>query len=174
LPAMRIATDRPLQHTRNDRLRHWGGSLGSIPSVSLIRSKPAKPSITAAPWAPLTADARQTLTGRNPADSGDTLRRHLEHPPAVTDHLHAGVTLADPDVDLVVLCDEHQRPVALLGEHTAAQPIMKINIDTPVRDAALRAITRTDWAQPLLCTDNAGRYVGVVRMPRLLHALSTG
>ena len=47
LPAMRIATDRPLQHTRNDRLRHWGGSLGSIPSVSPLRSRPAKPSITA-------------------------------------------------------------------------------------------------------------------------------
>jgi hypothetical protein len=52
LPAMRIATDRPLQHTRNDRLRHWGGSLGSIPSVSPPRSRPAKPSITACQSAP--------------------------------------------------------------------------------------------------------------------------
>src|SRR5262249_52284053 len=44
---MRIATDRPLQHTRNDRLRHCGGSLGSTPSMSPFRSRPAKPSITA-------------------------------------------------------------------------------------------------------------------------------
>src|SRR5262249_60359277 len=34
LPAMRIATDRPRQHTQNDRLRHWAGSFGAIPSVS--------------------------------------------------------------------------------------------------------------------------------------------
>ena len=40
-PAMRIATDRPLQRTRNDMLRHRGGSLGSIPSVSPPRSRPA-------------------------------------------------------------------------------------------------------------------------------------
>ena len=52
---------------------------------------------------------------------------------------------------------------------------MRINLDTPVRDAALRVITRTgsEWARPLLCIDNAGRYVGVVRVQRLLHALST-
>src|SRR5215831_1856117 len=52
LPVMRIATDRPRQHTRNDRLRHWGGSLGSIPSVSPLRSRPAKPRITACHSAP--------------------------------------------------------------------------------------------------------------------------
>ena len=37
LPAMRIATERPLQHTRNDKLRQWGGSRRSIPSISLFR-----------------------------------------------------------------------------------------------------------------------------------------
>src|SRR5271166_2174500 len=47
LPAMRIATKRPLQHTRNDRLRHCGGSLGSMPSISPFRSRPAKPRIMA-------------------------------------------------------------------------------------------------------------------------------
>jgi hypothetical protein len=47
LPAMRIATERPLQHTRNDKLRQWGGSRGSIPSISLFRSRPAKPRIIA-------------------------------------------------------------------------------------------------------------------------------
>ena len=34
-----------LSSTRGtNRLRHWGGSLGSIPSVSRLRSRPAKPS----------------------------------------------------------------------------------------------------------------------------------
>jgi hypothetical protein len=78
-----------------------------------------------------------------------------------------------------VLCDEHQRPLTALDDASApitvATPGMKINVDTPLSDAALRAITRTgrDWASPLLCTDNAGRYVGVVRIPRLVHALGS-
>jgi hypothetical protein len=63
--------------------------------------------------------------------------------------------------------DDRSAPVPLV---TAG---MKINVDTPLTDAALRAITRDSWSQPLMCTDNAGRYVGVVRIPRLMHALST-
>jgi hypothetical protein len=71
-----------------------------------------------------------------------------------------------------VLCDEHHRPLAAPDDAT---PGMKINVDTPLSDAALRAIARTGpgWASPLLCTDDAGRYVGVVRIPRLVHALGT-
>src|SRR5262249_45605980 len=49
---MRTATVRPLQQTRNDRLRHSGGSLGSIPSTSPMRARPAKPGITACHNAP--------------------------------------------------------------------------------------------------------------------------
>ena len=45
--AMRIATDRPLQRTRNDKLFHFGGSFGSIASVWPCMSRPAKPKITA-------------------------------------------------------------------------------------------------------------------------------
>lgn len=53
---------------------------------------------------------------------------------------------------------------------------MRVNVDTSWQDAALRAITRPeqDWSRPLTCTDAAGRYVGVVQIPRLIHALAGG
>ena len=129
------------------------------------------------PYPPITAAAEQLLLAHRQRPTTNTLRRLVEHPPVVTDARLAHASFTDPTVDLVVLCDEHQRPVAALDDRAAPIPVvtagMKINVDTPISDAALRAITRPNWAQPLLCTDNAGRYVGVVRMPRLVHALGT-
>jgi len=131
----------------------------------------------AEPWAPLTDEAGEVLRRRRQAPATDSLRRLLDHPPVVRDVTGATDTFTDPSVDLVVLCDEHDRPLAVLDDRSAPVPIVapgrRINVDTPSGDAALRTITRSDWAQPLLCTDNAGRYVGVVRIPRLLHALGT-
>ncbi|MFI5495136.1 EAL domain-containing protein [Actinoplanes sp. NPDC051859] len=131
----------------------------------------------APPWAPITGEAERDLLNRPPASAGRTLRRHLEHPPVVTDVTLACAAFDDPGIDLVVLCDEQRRPIAALDERTAPFPVLtaalRINVDSPVEDAALRAITRADWSQPLLCTDNAGRYVGIVRIPRLIHALGT-
>lgn len=137
----------------------------------------------AAPWAAVEFEAARTLGTRARINAGagsgagDTLRRHLDHPPVVTDAAMAAAAFDDAAVDLVVLCDDQQRPIATLDDRSAPVPVvtpgMRINVDSPVAEAALRAITRTDWAQPLLCTDNAGRYVGVVRIPRLIHAVST-
>ncbi len=53
---MRIATDRPLQHTRNDRLRHWGGSLGSIPSISPFQAKAGEAEYYRLPQPPQSGD----------------------------------------------------------------------------------------------------------------------
>ena len=94
LPAMRIATDRPLQHTRNERLRHWGGSLGSIPSVSPLRSRPAKPRITACHSAPSPAmRTPPALLGSRSRSSGRGLaqiaQRHLRIAQARGDQLRA-------------------------------------------------------------------------------------
>jgi EAL domain-containing protein (putative c-di-GMP-specific phosphodiesterase class I) len=131
----------------------------------------------ARPWTPITESAERTLLDHH-APTANTLRNHLEHPPVVTDPTLAGAAFTDPSVDLVVLCDENRRPVAALDDRATPIPLVhagtKINVDTALTDAALRAITRTgeDRASPLLCTDNAGRYVGVVRIPRLMHALS--
>lgn len=130
----------------------------------------------ARPWTPVAEPAGHLLGQRHADRTAGTLRPHLEHPPVIFDAGLAGAAFADPAVDLVVLCDEHQRPVAAINDRSAPLALvtadMKVNVDTAVTDAALRAITRTDWARPLLCTDNAGRYVGIVRIPRLVHALT--
>lgn len=82
------------------------------------------------------------------------------------------------DVDIVVMLDADHRPVGIVTPETAlvgqTLPGMRINADTPFAEAALRATTRATATRftPLLCTDDAGRFVGVVRMERLIHALS--
>ncbi len=51
---------------------------------------------------------------------------------------------------------------------------LKINVDTPLTEAAQRAMTRDRSVRylPLVCTDAAGRYVGVVPVERLVNAVS--
>lgn len=131
-------------------------------------------------WAPLPDAAAAVLLNAPTSEGSATLRRHVQHPPAVADQSQLREAFADHHTDVVVLHDRQLRPIAAVTELEAlagvVHPGMCFNIDTPVRDAALRAITRPDreWATPLLCTDNAGRYVGVVRMQRLVHAIATG
>lgn len=77
-------------------------------------------------------------------------------------------------VRTVVLIDHHDRPVSVLDSESAHLGVttdaIRVNLDTPVRDALLRAITRdsTHRYDPLIVTDNAGRYAGIVRLERLI------
>ena len=77
-------------------------------------------------------------------------------------------------VRAVVLIDHHGRPVSVLDGESAHLGVttdaVRVNLDTPVRDALLRAITRdsTHRYDPLIVTDNAGRYAGIVRLERLI------
>lgn len=58
--------------------------------------------------------------------------------------------------------------------HLTRDAGLRVNVDTPMDDAAQRAVVRPAAVRfhPLVCTDNAGRYVGVVRIERLLDALA--
>jgi CBS domain-containing protein len=79
-----------------------------------------------------------------------------------------------PELRSVVLMDHHNRPVGVLDSESAHLGVtadaVRVNLDTPVRDALLRAITRdsTQRYDPLIVTDNAGRYAGIVRLERLI------
>jgi EAL domain-containing protein (putative c-di-GMP-specific phosphodiesterase class I) len=152
------------------------GELETLAALEVPLAQGYHLSRPAPPWAPLTLEAEVLLATRQATRDGRGLRPLLERPPVVTDSAAAISAFADPAVDLVVLCDEYHRPIAAIDAHSGPVPLvtadMKINVDTQPADAAARAITRTDWTRPLLCTDDAGRYVGVVRMPRLVHALS--
>jgi hypothetical protein len=52
---------------------------------------------------------------------------------------------------------------------------MRVHVDTDVREAAERAVTRParQRFQPLLCTDGTGGFVGVARMERVLTFLTS-
>ncbi len=63
-------------------------------------------------------------------------------------------------------------PDSLLAGTTVAA--LRVNVHTTPGDLARRLATRTpvDTATPAMVTDNAGRYLGIVAVERLLHHLS--
>lgn len=106
------------------------------------------------------------------------LRQLLETAPAERDAATARSRLAASDEDVVVLLDEHGQPVATVGVDGLTRAIrdtgMRVNVDTEPAEAARRAMVRVPSSRlhPLVCTDNAGRYLGVVRVERLVEHLA--
>ena len=103
------------------------------------------------------------------------VRDLLDVVPAVDSvSMAARILTDDPGVRTVVLMDHSNRPVSVLDSESAHLGVtadaVRVNLDTPVRDALLRAITRdrTQRYDPLIVTDNAGRYAGIVRLERLI------
>ncbi|MGY4858543.1 EAL domain-containing protein [Cryobacterium sp. AP23] len=132
----------------------------------LARPGPAWPTL-ATPVLPVAVPADVT-----------TVRDLLDVVPAVDAVTTAARILSDdPGVRTVVLMDHHNRPVSVLDSESAHLGVtadaVRVNLDTPVRDALLRAITRdsTHRYDPLIVTDNAGRYAGIVRLERLITAV---
>ena len=152
------------------------GELEALAALQVPLAQGYHLSRPAQPWAAITHEAEYLLATRSRNRDRSGLCALIEHPPVVTDTSLAFSAFADPGVDLVVLCDDFQRPIATIDDRTCPVPLivpdMRINVGTRPADAAARAITRPDWTRPLLCTDDDGRYVGVVRIPRLMHALS--
>jgi hypothetical protein len=154
------------------------GELEALAALQVPLAQGYHLSRPAGPWAPITDEAGHLLTGQSVNRDRGGLRPLVERPPTVTDAANAYGAFADPAIDLVVLCDDYRRPIAAIDDRTSPIPLvipdMKVNVGTRPADAAARAVTRPDWTRPLLCTDDNGRYVGVVRMPRLIQALSSG
>ncbi len=131
-------------------------------------------------WAELDLDIALRLATHGAATSRTepaTLRPLLGEAVAVGSPAEAGARFADDAVDHVVVVDEHHRPVASVGADSLVRSVrdgLRFNLDTPLTEAAHRAMSRGPEARldPLVCTDNAGRYVGVVRVPVLLGALA--
>jgi EAL domain-containing protein (putative c-di-GMP-specific phosphodiesterase class I) len=113
-----------------------------------------------------------------PAPSDHSLRRIVERATTVRDERDAAAAFSDDSVDLVVMLDAQGRPIAAVDHdgmvHSALDPGMRVHVDTPVPDAAERAITRPSGQRfhPMLCVDGTGRFVGVVRMERVLTYLT--
>lgn len=126
---------------------------------------------------PAWPDLGRALAPASTSESVLAVRDLCDPVPATTTMASATQIFADyPHVRTVVLLDEHNRPLSVLDSESFqfgfVSDGLRVNIDTPVRDALLRAITRdrTDRYDPILLTDNAGRYVGIARFERLVTA----
>ena len=72
--------------------------------------------------------------------------------------------------------DRYRRPVAIysVAEEMPARTIAQVKATTRITDAARRAMTRPFQRRfdPMACVDDAGTYLGVVRVERLIEALT--
>lgn len=130
-------------------------------------------------FTPLSAEAAPHLPASHPARPTETLRDLLEARPATTSVAEAlRALLADPGLDLVVLLSPDGRPREIIDgaarHHPRTSAITPLAAETAVADAARRALARPPAARfrPLVCADDAGNYVGVVTMERVLEHLA--
>ncbi|WP_104180643.1 EAL domain-containing protein [Arthrobacter sp. B0490] len=134
----------------------------------------------APPWQALDVDLALRLSSRSRTAPASTVRGVIEPvATAVSPGSAAALFAANPFLTDVVLLDG-RRPVAILTEEGAGlgivTPGMVVNVDTPVDEALMRSITRERGTRfaPLLVTDNAGRFVGIARMERLIGRMAGG
>ncbi|GAA1115294.1 EAL domain-containing protein [Arthrobacter flavus] len=131
------------------------------------------------PWAGIDFELAHRLAARQVRVTKTVLRDVVEPAPAVLSLAQAHeVFTADPGLAAVVLIDAELRPVSLLTPDAAALGVvsqgMRANLDTPLTAALDRSITREPGHrfEPLLVTDNAGRFSGVARLERMITALT--
>jgi EAL domain-containing protein (putative c-di-GMP-specific phosphodiesterase class I) len=133
----------------------------------------------AAGWPEVSDATCQRLRSFASRSHEPTLGSLVESAPTAPDAAGAVEVFADDDVDIMVVLDPFGRPVATLGADGLSTSVretsLQISLDTPVAEAAQRAITRPreHHFHPLLCTDDTGRFVGLVRMERIVEFLST-
>ena len=130
-------------------------------------------------WAGIDLDLAHRLASKPPVTHQGVIRDVLESATtATTAALAADVFAENPELQLVVLIGDHLRPISVLNPAAAGLGMvsqgMRVNLDTPLNEALARSMTRTSSSrfEPLLVTDNAGRYAGVARMERMITALA--
>ncbi len=133
----------------------------------------------APPWAGIDLDVAHRLASARPVTHKTVIRDVVEPATAATTVTQAAEAFAaNPALDAVVLLGERLRPVAVLGAGASAlgvvSPGMRVNLDTPLSQALARSMTRPQSQRfdPLLVTDNAGRFAGIARMERMVIALA--
>ncbi|NRQ50059.1 EAL domain-containing protein [Aeromicrobium stalagmiti] len=129
-------------------------------------------------WPEIRLPARTALPTWTSASDG--VLRSLVQQAYTTRNLAAARSVL-PDAsgfETVVVIDDADHPVSLLERGTfgrwEAADIMTVNIDTPAADAVARAMARPRAVRflPLVCTDAAGRFVGILRIEDLVAHLS--
>jgi EAL domain-containing protein (putative c-di-GMP-specific phosphodiesterase class I) len=135
------------------------------------------------PWA--TMDDRAVVALRSgagpPPEAGCRIGMLVERAVTVSRDERA-TALADtaglPADAFVVLIDEYERPVATVTPGGASRgrtgPVLAVSLSTPVTDVAFRSLTRAcEYRfEPVVCTDPAGRTLGIVRIERVIEHLA--
>jgi hypothetical protein len=133
-------------------------------------------------WAPLDDRAVAALREGDPprADPTGKIGLLLERANLVRagERERALATAAGGDDELFVVIDEHERPVATITSAGArlgrTGPVLAVSLATPVTDVAFRSLTRPSRHrfEPVVCTDAAGRALGIVRIERVIELLA--
>ncbi|MET1021715.1 MAG: EAL domain-containing protein [Arthrobacter sp.] len=133
----------------------------------------------APPWAGIDLDLAHRLASKPSVTHKAVIRDIVEPATTATTAALAAEAFADnPALQSVVLIGDHLRPISVLDPVAAGlgmvSPGMRVNLDTPLREALARSMTRVASSrfEPLMVTDNAGRYAGVARMERMITALA--
>lgn len=130
----------------------------------------------ARPWTDVDPHVAAALLARRGVTATDTVEDLVEPTPTATSAASATALFDSDHVRTVVVVDGHHRPQVVYSPDLlhlgGGERGMRVNVDTPVRDALERALTRDTahrW-EPLLCTDPTGRFLGVVRLERMIRA----
>ena len=113
-------------------------------------------------------------------DEESTIRSILETSAWVAEHeVHEARRILQDrsDIDIVVVVDPNRRPVGCVDRSTAGtelEPVWRAWAGTPLRELARRIVTRPADGRfaPTVCCDAAGKFLGVVRLERLLFELA--
>jgi hypothetical protein len=101
-------------------------------------------------------------------------------PAALSEEAALHIFRRDDHVDLVVLVDEWQRPLALVrreGPGMQIRPsIMRVSCLSNVSDVLLRAMTRDEALRfdPIACIQEDGSLEGILRVEHLVAHLARG
>jgi EAL domain-containing protein (putative c-di-GMP-specific phosphodiesterase class I) len=156
-----------------DTLRQLGVPLGQ----GFVLGRPAGPWSGVDPLASIALDVEDPA----PADGRCTVKLVIERARTVAceaQHLAAAEVAEDAADAYVVVVNQHDAPVAAWSAAAvragAATPVMTVSLATTITEVAHRALTRPAERrfEPVVCTDPAGRLVGIVRLERVLELLA--
>jgi EAL domain-containing protein (putative c-di-GMP-specific phosphodiesterase class I) len=127
-------------------------------------------------WPAIDPDVAMSLVTRSRQEEQFTVRRLVELAPVVGSITEARGLLGGSEDSMAVVVDHHHRPVGVctseLAQLGVLKDVLRVNLDAPIREVTLRALTRDseDRFRPVACVDNAGRFIGLVRLERLIHS----
>lgn len=157
-----------------------GAELAALAALEVPLAQGPVVGAAAWPWPSVSREAHRALrapTGPAPADA--SLRDLVQEAYTVREDAGAAAGAPAPSRhDLTVVLDDRGRPVSLLvlraGTWMAELPFT-IHVDTTPELALDRALHRRPGRDdaPLVCTDTAGRFCGVLRQDRLAAHVAT-